>query len=259
MRSLPLIAIAAAAGAAAGAGPEPPAALACLQRWYPVQARLGADGGWEAALEGGAGVPYDDGRAKRFEEKLDAPDVEDLFSIPYRAGPIRPVTAADEDPGRIRVEALFRATYGHSAEEVRRSLVWVEVLGQRLQVHQRARAAFERLGARLEALVAKDPNLHPYLDRLGGTFHWRKIAGTHRQSAHSYGISLDLDPALSDYWEWQRPREPVRWRNRIPQAIVDAFEAEGFIWGGRWYHYDTMHFEWRPELLDPRCRPSPSP
>ena len=34
---------------------------------------------------------------------------------------------------------------------------------------------------------------------------------------------------------------------------VDAFEAEGFIWGGRWYHFDTMHFEYRPELLDGSC------
>ena len=54
--------------------------------------------------------------------------------------------------------------------------------------------------------------------------------------------------------EWQRPKHPTRWRNRIPQAIVDAFEAEGFIWGGRWFHYDTMHFEYRPELLDPANR-----
>ena len=41
----------------------------------------------------------------------------------------------------------------------------------------------------------------------------------------------------------------------MPQKIVDAFEAEGFVWGGRWYHYDTMHFEYRPELLDPACYP----
>ncbi|MEJ2663631.1 MAG: M15 family metallopeptidase, partial [Spirochaetia bacterium] len=27
------------------------------------------------------------------------------------------------------------------------------------------------------------------------------------------------------------------------------FEKYGFIWGGKWYHYDTMHFEYRPELL----------
>ena len=32
-------------------------------------------------------------------------------------------------------------------------------------------------------------------------------------------------------------------------TIVDVFERHGFIWGGRWFHYDTMHFEYRPELL----------
>jgi hypothetical protein len=34
----------------------------------------------------------------------------------------------------------------------------------------------------------------------------------------------------------------------MPQEIVDIFERHGFIWGGKWYHYDTMHFEYRPEL-----------
>ena len=33
--------------------------------------------------------------------------------------------------------------------------------------------------------------------------------------------------------------------------IVEIFERHGFIWGGKWYHYDTMHFEYRPELLPP--------
>ena len=39
------------------------------------------------------------------------------------------------------------------------------------------------------------------------------------------------------------------WSNKIPAEIIAAFEKHGFIWGGRWYHYDTMHFEYRPELL----------
>ncbi|MGC1959145.1 MAG: M15 family metallopeptidase, partial [Pseudolabrys sp.] len=38
-------------------------------------------------------------------------------------------------------------------------------------------------------------------------------------------------------------------RNRIPIEIVRIFEKQGFIWGGYWYHFDTMHFEYRPELL----------
>jgi hypothetical protein len=101
----------------------------------------------------------------------------------------------------------------------------------------------------VNALVTADPSLRRFFAHPGGTFVWRPIAGTDRQSAHSYGVALDLDPTLGDYW---RNSSPPRWRNRVPQALVDAFEAEGFAWGGRWFHYDTMHFEWRPELA--ACR-----
>jgi hypothetical protein len=31
--------------------------------------------------------------------------------------------------------------------------------------------------------------------------------------------------------------------------VIRAFEEQGFIWGGRWARYDTMHFEYHPELL----------
>ena len=76
----------------------------------------------------------------------------------------------------------------------------------------------------------------------GGTFSWRSIAGTHFRSSHSWGIAIDLDTKRADYWRYQtaNPDGPFKWKNRYPQAIVDAFEAEGFIWGGRWYHFDTM-------------------
>jgi hypothetical protein len=33
-------------------------------------------------------------------------------------------------------------------------------------------------------------------------------------------------------------------------SLIKIFEKYGFIWGGKWNHYDTMHFEYRPELLD---------
>ena len=33
---------------------------------------------------------------------------------------------------------------------------------------------------------------------------------------------------------------------------VRVFEKHWFIRGGRWHHYDTMHFEYRPELLGVR-------
>ena len=39
-------------------------------------------------------------------------------------------------------------------------------------------------------------------------------------------------------------------------ALVTVFENHGFIWGGKWRHYDTMHFEYRPELLDSSPEPA---
>jgi hypothetical protein len=71
---------------------------------------------------------------------------------------------------------------------------------------------------------------------------------------HAYGAAIDLNVKQSDYWSWQgRLADPV-WRNRMPYEIVKIFEKHGFIWGGRWYHYDTMHFEYRPELIENRVQ-----
>ena len=248
---IPSLIIAASLAAAAPAATAP-APLACLAHYYAITP-VEKDGAWYGRLPDGTRVPYDDGRAKTFDEKLNTPDIEDMFSIRYRAGAIRPVTVPDDDPGRIRVEEMFSATYGQTRAAV--DVVPVDFLGRTLSVNRRRADAFRAVAARLQRLRDADPALAAYLRRFAGTFVWRKIAGTNRQSAHSYGVSIDLDTSVSSYWRWQRPPSPLRWRNQIPQAIVDAFEAEGFIWGGRWFHYDTMHFEYRPELLDPSCYP----
>ena len=72
-------------------------------------------------------------------------------------------------------------------------------------------------------------------------------------SAHSYGIAIDICVGFSDYWLWDNPEksetDSILYRNRIPAEIVHVFEKHGFISGARWYHYDTMHFEFRPDLL----------
>jgi hypothetical protein len=255
----PTLILAARAATDAAAPPTdagtPPAPLVCLARHYAVRPER-RGGAWFAVLPDGRAIPYDDGRAKTFDEKLASPDVEDTFSIRYPTGPIAPVTRQDDDPGRIRVDEIFAATYGDRRDRV--DVVTVRFLDQDLRVHRRVAAAFGRVAARLQKARAADPSLRPFLQGLGGTFVWRNIAGTDRQSAHSYGVSLDINVKRSHYWRWQKPPEPLRWRNDVPAAIVAAFEAEGFIWGGRWYHYDTMHFEYRPELLDPACYPSPA-
>jgi len=75
------------------------------------------------------------------------------------------------------------------------------------------------------------------------------VADTGKMSMHSYGAAIDLNLAVSDYWFWQKHVSKIAYRNRMPAEIVEIFERHGFIWGGKWYHFDTMHFEYRPELL----------
>ncbi len=247
-----LAALLAAEGNSAGAVPAVPRQLECLARSYSVKP-VKVEAHWYALLPDGQRIPFDDGKAKSFDEKLASPDVEDLFSIPYRRGAIYEVREENDDPGRIRIEAILAATYG--GDQVAAQQIRVHFLGLPVRVHRLIAPALGRVAARLEEARKRDRSLEPFLRRLAGGFAERKIAGTDRASAHAFGIAIDLDKSMSDYWRWQKTK-PLRWRNRIPQAIVDAFEAEGFIWGGRWYHYDTMHFEYRPELLDDWCRVS---
>jgi hypothetical protein len=79
-----------------------------------------------------------------------------------------------------------------------------------------------------------------------GTFNCRTVKDTGNRSMHAWGAAIDLNTRFSDYWLWS-PK--ATYRNRIPVEIVEIFERHGFIWGSKWGHFDTMHFEFRPELL----------
>lgn len=223
--------------------PSTPAGLECLASIY--QGKVEGSG----LVLGGETLAWDDGKKKTAEERLDAPDLEDMLAEPYPTGPIVKITTVDADPGRVRVERLFELIYGATEKDVRKQLVPWKLRGKVLVVHRRALPAFERVGKRIDALVAADPTLDAFFTNPGGTFNFRTIAGTKRRSAHAFGIAVDIDTGHAHYW---RNDATIAWKNAIPQAIVDAFEAEQFVWGGRWWHYDTMHFEWRPELF--KCR-----
>ncbi len=189
--------------------------------------------------------------------RLDAPDLKDMLAELYPPGAASP-PARDIDPGRARNSDFFTAMYGDCRRgEVRKNLVPVVWLpkkwGKALEV-TRVNGVAERLAAisaELDRLPARfDVHLFPP----AGTYNCRPIAGTERVSPHGLGIAIDISTKQSDYWRWGKPEADgsYTYRNRIPQEIVAIFEKHGFIWGGKWYHYDTMHFEYRPELLPPQ-------
>ena len=62
--------------------------------------------------------------------------------------------------------------------------------------------------------------------------------------------ALDINTKHTDYWEWSKGKDGgVTWRNRIPGAIGEIFERHGFIWGAKWYHFDTMHSSTGREII----------
>lgn len=197
---------------------------------------------------------FDDGKKKSFEELLESPDVQDMFVFSYSNGEINPKPEKNYDPGRIRNDELLKKMYGKNKLEVQKKLVeiiWCPMLaGQKLKIT--SENGIDKRLLEVSAELDKHPEWKEYL-KSAGTFNWRVIRGANRLSAHSFGIAIDLNTKYSNYWQWdcrcKSENADLTYRNQIPQGIIDVFEKHGFIWGGRWYHYDTMHFEYRPELL----------
>jgi peptidoglycan LD-endopeptidase CwlK len=204
----------------------------------------------------GDGIQFDDGRSKSYDELLAEPDPEDELSQLYPVGPQSySAPAVNFDPGRFRCAALFKKMYGGTAKEVESHLVTIPWLPRSTHGSiriTRVNGVDRQLAAVSAELDELPPEEKKYVLKTGGTFNWRPIAGSEQLSAHSFGIAIDIDPDYSDYWRWAGHGDHekiIPYKNRIPHRIVEIFERHGFIWGGKWYHYDTMHFEYRPEEL----------
>jgi hypothetical protein len=230
------------------------AARARLLAAYPEQ--LERIDGQTLVWRDGTRMPLDDGKgAKSFKNWLDDPDIEDMLAVPYPVGDMASPPAKDVDPGRARNAAFFDKIYGNCRKgEVAKDLttiVWLpKKAGQRLRISQRngAAPALRSVSRELDQLPAR---FDAYLYPSAGTYNCRTIAGTERVSAHGHGIAIDIAVKHADYWRWGKPRKDgsYPYKNEIPAEIVRIFEKHGFIWGGKWHHYDTMHFEYRPELV----------
>jgi hypothetical protein len=228
-------------------------------RAYPDHL-TGIDGNW-LIWRDGTRMAIDDGKGdKDFAAWLADPDIQDMLAVPYPAGADIGAPPVDRDPGRARNYAFFSKMYGDCRTgEVERHLVDVTWLPSTTRQHlrvTRVNGVADRIAQVSRALEALPDRFRRYLVPAAGGYYCRTIAGTGRTSPHGYGIAIDVAVKYADYWRWPRPDAAANrpFRNRIPIEIVQIFEAHGFIWGGRWFHYDTMHFEYRPELL-----PAPPP
>lgn len=200
------------------------------------------------------------------------------FYDSYDLGPLRIREVDDELASRLR--ARTESNLGSGDESVRYNgflddLYQVQTrsdaeaimertrfFGMGVRVHPMVVKPLENAEMRIRAAMTDDAELRDFVHGLRQVhgYNWRNIAGTQRRSYHSYGVAVDVIPASYGggfaYWRWAAEAGidewwdlPLRDRWMIPQSFVEAFESEGFVWGGKWLFFDMMHFEYRPETF----------
>lgn len=101
------------------------------------------------------------------------------------------------------------------------------------------RITAHKLVAPLMTAVLRDihrARLWSEIDPYGGGFAFRPIRGRpERLSLHSFGIAWDFRPA----------ENPLGKVGTMSPAVVEIFESNGFVWGGRFRsRSDPMHFQY---------------
>jgi hypothetical protein len=161
-----------------------------------------------------------------------------------------------------RSEAFLERLLGAgSREETAGHIVTIEFLGFQVRVHERIAEPLGQVAAEIEILDRANPQVAAFLSGLAEIdgYNYRDVAGTRTRSYHGYGLAVDLIPrsygGKAPYWRWVMGNNDQWWatpyerRWMLPLPIVAAFERHGFVWGGKWLFFDTMHFEYRPEIL----------
>lgn len=141
--------------------------------------------------------------------------------VDQRFGPL-PYT--DLGNGKVKVDPSWIAA----------NIVAVQLFdGKQVQLHKAVAAEF----AKAYQAAVQSSGYHP---RQVQTFVTRHINWDARKplSNHSYGIAVDFDPSAN-------PRGAKLGKLDATPAFVQAFEAAGWVWGGKWRAAtrDAMHFE----------------
>jgi hypothetical protein len=166
-----------------------------------------------------------------------------------------------ENPPRRNEAFLAALLKAPNRAETEARLVRIDVAGFTVTVHERIKEPLSLVGKELRSLRLTDPVIESFLRRIQeiNGYSYRYVEGTRSRSLHSYGLAVDLIPKTyggkKAYWMWAMTGTPDFWtipyarRWMVPLPVVEAFERQGFVWGGKWLFFDTMHFEYRPEIL----------
>lgn len=158
--------------------------------------------------------------------------------------------------------AFYTLLYGgESRRKIEASITRFDWLTARVSVHRSLVPALKRIEQRLNDEAGSNPEVARFLSQISRIegYNWREVRDSTRRSQHSWGIAVDILPVgwgqKNIYWNWisywneKWMLIPLDRRWMPPDAVVEIFEEEGFVWGGKWHLWDNMHFEYRPELI----------
>jgi len=187
---------------------------------------------------------------------------EDQFNsifFNYPIGKLTQIPPYQEIPRRS--SDFLDLLFGEREMEIRRHCQLVSFLDHKAFVNRICLDALKKVEAEIQQSARIIPEVKNYIQNLHivYSFQQKQVVGSTNTSYHSYGLAIDLVPKSYQgkqvYWKWSRVFDkkwheiPLEKRWSPPQEIIDAFEDNGFIWGGKWSHFDTIHFEYRPEII----------
>jgi len=166
------------------------------------------------------------------------------------------------NPPRRDPEFYDTLWQAHNRNEASANLVEITFLGKTFGVHRELEDRLKKIDTQIREAAETDPAVKDFINNIGsiGAWNWRNVAATISRSFHSYGVALDILPknlrGLAAYWQWTSDANNPEWykvpyekRYHPPMVVVKIFERYGFCWGGKWALFDTMHFEYRPEIM----------
>jgi hypothetical protein len=227
--------------------------LLCLILAYPEYiSNIEENSGYVyLVMKSGKKLKYDDKVRKNVQEKLANPDLQDTLEQLYPLSEVKNIMVENFDPGRFRSYGLLSEVYGSSKQTIESNLTRVNVGYKSYQFNGNNNAAhsLQVVMKELIPLSQRNENVRKCLLPCSGTFNYRVISGTNRLSPHSFGIAIDLASDKRDYWKWASKEAGGKRLASYPCELVEVFENSGFIWGGKWSHFDILHFEYRPEII----------
>lgn len=199
----------------------------------------------------GKKILYDDKKQKTQDQKFASADLQDVLEQYYPLEKTNEIFDKSFDPGRTRNYALLNEVYGSSRQSIEKNLKSLKYGYTNYQFNSQnnANTSLESALKEVMPLASSRGDIGAILYPASGTYNYRQISGTGLLSAHAFGIAIDLKSDPRDYWKWGTIEKAKKRVSEYPSELVEAFENNGFVWGGKWGHFDILHFEYRPEII----------